>query len=90
MYDIPDDNIRSKVAITLKNFGLTRVQYSIFCGLLNHQQERDITEQLKLEIDKESSIYIIKGTKKCFSNIKVLGRGFNEEYVANKEDARVI
>ena len=41
VYDIPNDNIRTKVADFCLDYGLDRVQYSAFIGRLsrNHMEE---------------------------------------------------
>lgn len=41
IYDIPDDNVRTKIADFCLDYGLDRVQYSAFMGRLssNHQEE---------------------------------------------------
>ncbi len=41
VYDIPDDAVRTKVADVCLDYGLERIQYSAFEGVLsrNHQQE---------------------------------------------------
>ncbi len=41
IYDIPDDNTRTKIANFCLDYGLDRVQYSAFMGDLsaNHQEE---------------------------------------------------
>ena len=41
LYDISNDRIRCKVAMTCEDYGLDRVQYSAFTGILsrNHQEE---------------------------------------------------
>lgn len=41
MYDIVEDNTRTKVADACLDYGLDRVQYSVFAGQLsrNHQEE---------------------------------------------------
>ena len=41
MYDIEDDRIRTEVAEICKDYGLQRVQYSVFGGELtpNHRKE---------------------------------------------------
>jgi len=35
IYDIKDDNIRTKISETCKDYGLGRIQYSAFLGELN-------------------------------------------------------
>lgn len=41
IYDIPDDNTRTKIANFCLDYGLDRIQYSAFMGDLstNHQEE---------------------------------------------------
>lgn len=41
MYDIVEDKVRAKVADACLDYGLDRVQYSVFVGKLsrNHQEE---------------------------------------------------
>lgn len=41
VYDIPNDDVRTKVADTCLDYGLERIQYSAFEGVLsrNHQEE---------------------------------------------------
>lgn len=48
IYDIPDDNARTKVADVCLDFGLDRIQYSAFLGRLN----RGLQEELLLRIQK--------------------------------------
>ncbi len=46
MYDITNDRIRTKVAMTCEDYGLDRIQYSAFYGILN----RNLQEELMLYI----------------------------------------
>lgn len=41
MYDIVEDKVRTKIADACLDYGLDRVQYSVFAGKLsrNHQEE---------------------------------------------------
>lgn len=48
VYDIPDDRKRSKIADACLDYGLDRIQYSAFCGRLNHTHQ----EELMLRIQK--------------------------------------
>ena len=48
IYDIPDDNARTKVADVCLDYGLDRIQYSAFLGQLN----RGLQEELLLRIQK--------------------------------------
>ncbi|MGQ9459443.1 MAG: CRISPR-associated endonuclease Cas2 [Anaerolineae bacterium] len=48
VYDIPDDDIRTKVADICLDYGLERIQYSAFEGVLS----RNLQEELILKIKK--------------------------------------
>lgn len=50
IYDIPNDNIRTKIANFCLDYGLDRVQYSAFSGDLstNHQEELMLKIEAKL------------------------------------------
>jgi CRISPR-associated protein Cas2 len=46
IYDISNDRIRTKVATACEDYGLDRIQYSAFHGLLN----RNLQEELMLRV----------------------------------------
>jgi len=46
LYDIPNDRIRSKIADACLDYGLDRVQYSVFTGNLS----RNLQEELFLKV----------------------------------------
>jgi CRISPR-associated protein Cas2 len=46
LYDITSDRIRTKVATACEDYGLDRIQYSAFFGMLN----RNYQEELMLRI----------------------------------------
>lgn len=48
IYDISNDNARTKVGIACEDYGLDRVQYSAFYGQLNRNHQ----EELMLRIEK--------------------------------------
>lgn len=47
-YDIPDDHVRLKVAKLLKDYGLLRLQKSVFCGEMSYAR----AEEIALRIDR--------------------------------------
>ena len=47
-YDIPDDRVRLKVASILKDYGLLRLQKSVFCGEMAYAR----AEEIALRIDR--------------------------------------
>jgi len=40
IYDIKNDRLRTKISNTLKDWGLERIQYSVFIGDLTSDQRR--------------------------------------------------
>ncbi len=47
IYDITDDNLRTKVAEILKNYGLRRIQYSGFIGELRRSKLNSLKSELR-------------------------------------------
>ena len=59
-YDIPDDRLRTKVADVLKDFGLERIQKSVFFGRLSRNRVEELCLVLDDLIgDKEADVRII-------------------------------
>ena len=66
IYDISNDKDRFRLAQTLQNYGLNRIQYSAFKGELNpHDREILAKETRKFVTSKRDSIYIIPLCEKC-------------------------
>lgn len=60
MYDIVEDKVRTKVADACLDYGLDRVQYSVFSGKLsrNHQEELMICID-ELMLDSPGNVKLI-------------------------------
>jgi len=86
-YDLSNDAIRGKVSTALKGAGLTRIQYSVFCGPLNKQQKKDLVETLKKLTEENGSVYLIAACEACYGKLTIIGEGFDKEYVTG--DKRV-
>jgi CRISPR-associated protein Cas2 len=46
VYDVPDDRLRLRVANVCKDFGLKRIQYSAFSGLLDATRRGEMFARL--------------------------------------------
>lgn len=90
VYDISDDSTRSSVIHILKNQGFSRIQKSVFCGSLSGQNKKDLIESIKMIVDENDSFYLILTCNQCFGKIKIIGKGFDEEYVSDKKPAVVL
>ncbi|MBI4847576.1 MAG: CRISPR-associated endonuclease Cas2 [Nitrospirae bacterium] len=53
-YDIEDDAIRNKIADTCKDYGLERIQFSGFCGILNKNRREEFFLKLTYLIKDKS------------------------------------
>lgn len=74
IYDISDDNLRTRVAKALMDYGCMRIQKSSFYGVLN----RNNREKLKLRLermmkDKEGNIQFYPLCAKCFARRETIG-----------------
>ena len=90
VYDITDDSTRSSVIYILKNQGFTRIQKSVFCGSLSGQNKKDLIESIKIIVNENDSFYLILTCNRCFGKIKIIGKGFDKEYVSDKKPAVVL
>ena len=90
VYDITDNSTRNSVIHILKNQGFVRIQKSVFCGSLSGQNKKDIIESIKTIMNENDSFYLILTCNQCFGKIKIIGKGFDEEYVSDKKSAVVL
>ncbi|OPY50868.1 MAG: CRISPR-associated endoribonuclease Cas2 1 [Methanosaeta sp. PtaU1.Bin112] len=87
IYDISDNALRSKVARTLLEHGLVRIQKSAFYGFMNHNNR----EKLRLRLDRmmegeEGNIQLYPLCSKCFN----LRESIGETYEIKEEDVTVL
>lgn len=54
IYDIQDDRVRYRVANACKDYGLERIQFSAFAGLLNANRRDELFLRLSRELDKHA------------------------------------
>lgn len=91
IYDISKDKARKKVSDTCKNFGLYRVQKSVFLGKLNTNRTDEIVEKSRELINpKTDSLYVIPICNEDFGKAQILGQGFDGELVADELLTKVI
>ncbi|MDY6822298.1 MAG: CRISPR-associated endonuclease Cas2 [Thermodesulfobacteriota bacterium] len=82
IYDIVENRPRTRLAKICKQFGLQRVQKSVFLGKLESNRFDELTQQcLDLIDENQDSVYIFPFCQEDFKNIKVLGQGFDKKYV---------
>jgi len=75
IYDISDDNLRLRVAETLKDYGLHRIQYSAFIGDLKRNKLNSLITDLRKLIDSAvENIQIYPLCETCFKRRCLIGK----------------
>jgi CRISPR-associated protein Cas2 len=54
IYDIPNDNVRTKIANFCLDYGLDRVQYSAFLGDLSTNHQEELMLKIEAKLGKEA------------------------------------
>ncbi|MEM2799380.1 MAG: CRISPR-associated endonuclease Cas2 [Candidatus Bathyarchaeia archaeon] len=87
IYDITDDNLRIQVAETLKDYGLTHIQYSAFLGYLRRDRLNGLIVDLRRLIgDAVENVQIYPLCDSCFRGRKVIGKP--KRYKVDEETKR--
>lgn len=82
VYDIVEDRLRNKVAKKCKQFGLQRVQKSVFLGRLESNRFDELSEICREIIDEDTdSVYLFPFCQEDFRRVQVLGQGFDRKLV---------
>ena len=85
IYDIAENKVRNKVVKLCKNYGLYRVQKSVFLGELNKNDTDSIALETEGLIDMNfDSVYIFPMCDDCFKKIKLKGQAFDKELVTDE------
>lgn len=60
MYDIEDDRIRYRISEACLDFGLERIQFSVFRGKLNRNKREELLDRLTGELGEEPGKILIQ------------------------------
>jgi CRISPR-associated protein Cas2 len=60
IYDIADDRLRTKISETCLDFGLVRIQYSAFAGMLNRNKREELFLKLCTILDDDPGKILIQ------------------------------
>lgn len=75
VYDIRNDNLRNHLANILLFYGLHRVQYSVFNGLISIEDKNNLLREIKsLDIGEEDKIHVFDLCKSCIRNATIIGK----------------
>ncbi len=85
IYDITDTKIRNHISKSCKNYGLYRVQKSVFLGTLNKNEIDELSIFCEDTIDDTSdSVYIFPMCEDDFKKVKLLGQAFDKSMVSDE------
>ena len=91
IYDIAEDRTRTRIARRCLDFGLYRVQKSVFLGDLESNRVEEIilfsTELMNAETD---SVYVFPMCREDFEKTRIVGQGFERQLVADELLTKVI
>jgi len=91
VYDITKDRIRSKVARRCLDFGLYRVQKSVFLGDLAPNRVDEIVLFSQELLDPETdAVYVFPMCRPDFDRVRIVGQGFDREMVTDAVLTKVI
>lgn len=75
VYDIADDGLRERVALTLREYGFSRMQKSVFVGDVS----RNVAEMLAIELRRlvegnPCDVRIIPVCMRCYEDVIIVAR----------------
>lgn len=69
-YDIPDTKVRNRLIHLLLSSGLSRIQYSVFSGVLPATRIDRMREQIRVDFPKpEDKILVVELCQSCVSHL---------------------
>jgi CRISPR-associated protein Cas2 len=68
IYDIQDDRIRLRISETCLDYGLTRIQFSAFLGMLNRNKREELFLRLTSILDDNAGKILLQPI--CHKDVK--------------------
>lgn len=91
VYDISKDRTRTKIAKRCLDFGLYRVQKSVFLGDIESNRVEEIVLASKELMNEETdSVYVFPLCREDFDKVRIVGQGFDRKLVADEVLTKVI
>jgi CRISPR-associated protein Cas2 len=91
IYDITQDRTRTRVARRCLDFGLYRVQKSVFLGDLAANRVEEVLLFSRELLDPETdSVYIFPMCRDDFDRVRIAGHAFDRKLVADEVLTQVI
>lgn len=85
IYDITENKIRQKVSERCKNYGLYRVQKSVFLGDLNSNERDSLAVECEelIDVDRDS-VYVFPMDEQSFKKVQLIGQAFDKKLVSDE------
>jgi CRISPR-associated protein Cas2 len=91
IYDITKDRTRTKIAKRCLDFGLYRVQKSVFLGdLASNRVDEVVLFSRELLNPQTDAVYVFPMCQEDFERVRIVGQGFDRKLVADEVLTKVI
>jgi CRISPR-associated protein Cas2 len=91
VYDISKDRTRTKIAKRCLDFGLYRVQKSVFLGDIESNRVDEIILASKELMNQETdSVYVFPLCREHFDKVRIVGQGFDRKMVADEVVTKIV
>jgi len=88
LYDIENDQARSKVSKFCQQAGLSRVQYSVFLGTIDHNRRDTLALQIEEVIDLDhDKVYMLPMSRDEVREATCLGQALDQNLVTDQVQA---
>ena len=84
IYDISENNVRTKVSSKCKNYGLQRIQKSAFIGELTNNKAEMLALEAKEILGEKDCIFVFPTCKTCFESKLIIG-SFDQERLKERK-----
>ena len=93
-YDIENNKVRTKVAKKLLEYGLVRLQFSVFAGPYERvtfdELWQNITELIKQKQGEQDKFYYILVSINQFKNLKMYGETVDVNYICGTSHTMIL
>ncbi len=91
VYDITKDRTRTKIAKRCLDFGLYRVQKSVYLGDLPANRVEEVVLFSQELLDPETdAVFVFPMCRDDFDRVRIVGQGFDRQMVADEVLTKVI
>jgi CRISPR-associated protein Cas2 len=84
IYDISSNRIRKKLADQLLNYGLIRVQKSVFLGNLESNRIDELSLYAESMLEENDQLYVIPIHRDDMNAARIIGPGFDDQLISDE------